>query len=144
MKKAGFSIVFLIPILFLIASPTFADSTGNVSSDVSVQTNTNGSSTNQSSSNIQTHIRIETNGVTKTLDETGPGNYSLSSNSDGGNTSVNVSNNSDSSPTATPEESSTKSAVKKEMHQPAVSHVSILSNIFEHLKNFFQRFFRIF
>ena len=148
MKKAGFSSLVFAPLLLLIVSPVFAETiikTGNSSSDVNVQTYSNTSSTSQNSVTSHTHIEIDTNGDKKVLDEDGPGNYSLSSNSNGGtaNASVNISNNSSNSTTNVAEtENSTKSAGKKINHgETSKPHLSFMQNFFEHFKNFFQRIF---
>lgn len=148
MKKAGISSV-VFPLLLLIVNPAFAGTTiktGDSTAEVHVVNSVEGTSTNNSTSNIHTHIEVETNGEKKVLDEDGPGNYSVTSNSGGGESSVNVTTNTGDQ---TSDDTSTKSADKdskdskdKDKEEEHVTPVSFIVNLFVNVGGFFLRIVR--
>lgn len=149
MKKAGVSSI-VFPLLLLIVNPAFAGTTittGNSTADVHVETNSYNSSSNDSTSNIHTHIEVETNGDKKVLDEDGPGNYTVTSKSEnGGESSVNVTTDTGNQ---TSNDNSTKSADKdskdskdKENAEEHITPVTFIFNIFQNVGGFFLRIVR--
>lgn len=140
MKKAVFSLSSFLLLFLLVNQQSFAKSRVNVN----VNSSNDSSSTSTNTQDIHTRIEIETNGEKKVLDEYGPGEYSLESNSNGGETSVSVNQDLGN---ITPTKTATKAAEEKNDMDDSDNKVdnekreNVIKSIFENIKNFLLRIF---
>lgn len=123
----------LLGILFIATiklTPVFAQNiqTGNANANSTVINNIEGNGS------VSTHIEVNANGETKTLDASAPGSYTLS---------VQSKNNQNFTPSVSPFPTSPKEEApqqKKEVHKPT-GVINLIANLTMSIENFIKRVF---
>ncbi len=109
--------------------------TGGANAQSSVQTDIQGSG------NVSTHIEVQANGQTKTLDANSPGTYRLSVSSDANNgdnrTVITPTPRLSPSPVASDESEMNRESVKK----TTASETSFFTNLTKYIEDIFKRIF---